>query len=199
MTDKTADEQFEVCKALLDSTRREILDAIPKEDSHAWKLVTLLLPIVFTSALGVWAYIIQGNINQRFERESNALQARLALTQGYYGERLRTYKDVHERVIALRDRAKIAALQSAYDAGLDKPIGDLYHSYSASSIFISNDLLAALTDLWNKAVGATRADTVQTNETEAVAAAAESIEILMRKDLQVDQVDQATAQRPQGL
>ncbi len=190
MPDKTSAELFEAYKSLLDGTRREILEAIPKGDPPGWKLLTLVLPVVLTSLLGLWVYRVQANIQanltQKVERESNALQARLALTQDYYRERLSTYKDVHQRVVALREKARTAAHQSAFDAGLDKPISDLYGSYSGSSIFISNEVLVALEALWNRAVGAARSDTVDSAQADAIASAAETIETLMRHDLHVD-------------
>jgi hypothetical protein len=198
--DKTSAELFEAYKSLLDGTRREILEAMPKGDPPGWKLLTLVLPVVLTSLLGLWVYRvqadIQANITQKVERESNVLQARLALTQDYYRERLRTYKDVHERVVALRERTRTAAHQSAFDAGLDKPISDLYGSYSNSSIFISNEVLAALTALWNRAVGATRSDTVDSAEVEAIATSAAAIETLMRLDLHVDEVGASSPAPP---
>jgi hypothetical protein len=178
MADKAAAETLEAYKGLLESTKREIIRALPKAESHAWKLVLLVLPIILTSIFGLY-------VSTRVERVSTDLQAQLTLTQDYYRERLKTYKLVHEQVVALREKAKTAADQTAYDAGLDKPIGDFYSSYSNSSIFITDDLLHDLTDLWNKAMGATRADKVGTNEIHQLDVAIDTIEKRMRQDLHV--------------
>ncbi len=193
MRDQTGAELFEAYKSLLDGTRREILDAMPKGESLRWRLVSLILPIVLTSGLGLTVYMVQARfqvqIDKKVEAESNALQARLALTQDYYRERLQTYKRVHEQVVALRDKTRTAAGEASFDAGFDEPTGDLYNSYSKSSIFISDDLLRDLDDLWGKAVAVTRSKTVGSDELVAVASAANATETRMRDDLHVNELD----------
>ena len=86
-------------RALLESTKQEILRSIPKVESAVWKLSTVLLPVVLTSILGLVV-----------------------------------------NTVALKERAKTATQQSAFDAGLDRPIGEFYSSYSTRSIVITSDL-----------------------------------------------------------
>jgi len=85
----TDDERFEAYKEALASTRRELLAAIPKPDSPIWKTVSILLPILMTSILGFVVFYAQAKLQASI---TDATQVRLALSQDYLQERLKTYK-----------------------------------------------------------------------------------------------------------
>ena len=158
MNDKTPVDQFEAFTAQLTDTRRELLEAIRKGDSSKWRLITLLLPIVATTILGLvtWGIqtkiqtsisdqgatqanqlreqhaAIQNQLREQYALTQNQLREQLALTQYYYRERLQTYKDVHTQVVALR---KVASTATDV-ADLYHPLETLNSAYSTKSIFV---------------------------------------------------------------
>jgi hypothetical protein len=167
-------------EAAIERAKTEIIAALPRPESKAWKLATLVIPIVLTSVLGLWIYMIQ-------TRLQTYLQTRLGLTQDYYRERLKTMQSVHSQLIALRDKATTAPTgSSAADAGLDDSIVALHRSYSDSSLFLSNVLLARLGGLWQQSVAVLRSDRIADKELAEITAAVSGVEEQMRSDLLID-------------
>lgn len=167
-------------EAAIERAKTEIIAALPRPESKAWKLATLVIPIVLTSLIGLWIYTIQ-------TRLQTYLQTRLGLTQDYYRERLKTMQSVHSQLIALRDKATTAPMgSSAADAGLDDSIVALHRSYSDSSLFLSNVLLARLGGLWQQSVAVLRSDRIADKELAEITAAVSDVEEQMRSDLLID-------------
>jgi hypothetical protein len=167
-------------EAAIERAKTEIIAALPRPESKAWKLATLVIPIVLTSVLGLWIYTIQ-------TRLQTYLQTRLGLTEDYYKERLRTMQSVHSQLIALRDKAAAAPTgSSAADAGLDDSIVALHRSYSDSSLFLSNVLLERLGGLWQQSVAVLRSDRIADKELAEITAAVSDVEEQMRSDLLID-------------
>lgn len=192
MADDTPGVPFEAYKALLEGVKNEIIAKMSEKETPLFRLVTLLLPIVLTSLLSLWVYRVQASISDKVDRESKALQARLGLTQDYYKARLKIYQDVHVRVVNLLEKTAVSAGAPPSAAELDDSIGELHHSYSTSSIFLTRSLLSDLSGLWNQAMTANRSsDSIKSEQVDAIAAAADAVEARMREDLLIDELSAA--------
>ena len=171
----------------LEEVKREILAALPKEESRAWRLLAVVLPIALTSLFSLFVFRVQAGISDRVDRESKALQARLSLTQDYYKERLRIYQAIHQSVVGVKDKAD-AALGPIEDAGLDNSVSTLYHSYANNSIFLTRELEERLTDLWRSSMSALRSDRISKADREQIVKAIDAVEAQMRRDLLIDEL-----------
>ena len=119
------DAPLEAYRALLEETKREILAAVPKQDPRAWRLVSVVLPIVLTSLFSLFVYRVQSSMADKVDRDSKALQARLSLTQDYYRERLRIYQIIHATVSQVREKAQTLRGAAVDEAGLDTSVSAL--------------------------------------------------------------------------
>jgi hypothetical protein len=171
----------------LEEVKREILAALPKEESRIWKLIAVVLPIALTSLFSLFVYRVQAGIADRVDRESKALQARLSLTQDYYKERLRIYQAIHQSVVGVKDKADTAVGPTA-EAALDSSVEALYHSYANNSIFLTKELEDRLTELWRSSLAALRSDKITKADKEEIVKAIAAVEAQMRRDLLIDEL-----------
>jgi hypothetical protein len=175
-------------RELLDQARREILAALPKQDPRAWRLLSVVLPIVLTSLFSLFVYRIQSGIADKVDRDSKALQARLSLTQDYYRERLRIYQAIHQSVVLVKEKAQTAHGARVEEAGLDGSVSALYHSYANNSIFLTRDLQQRLASLWGVSLAAIRGESVSKADVERILKGIEDVEAQMRRDLLIDEL-----------
>jgi hypothetical protein len=192
------DAPLEAYRALLEETKREILAAVPKQDPRAWRLVSVVLPIVLTSLFSLFVYRVQSSMADKVDRDSKALQARLSLTQDYYRERLRIYQIIHATVSQVREKAQTLRGASVDEAGLDTSVSALYHSYANNSIFLTRDLEQRLRDLWTHTLTVLRGDKVSKADAEKIVEGIAGIEQQMRRDLLIDELtaEQKLLQQP---
>ncbi len=192
------DASLEAYRALLDETKREILAAVPKQDPRAWRLVSVVLPIVLTSLFSLFVYRVQSSMADKVDRDSKALQARLSLTQDYYRERLRIYQAIHATVSQVREKAQTARGTPVDEAALDTSVSALYRSYANNSIFLSRDLDQRLRELWAHSLSILRGDKVSKADAEKIVEGIARIEAQMRRDLLIDELtnEQGLLQQP---
>jgi hypothetical protein len=182
------DAPLEAYRALLEETKREILAAVPKQDPHSWRLVSVVLPIVLTSLFSLFVYRFQSGIADKVDRDSKALQARLSLTQDYYRERLRIYQVIHATVSQVREKAQTVRGAPVDEAALDTSVSALYRSYANNSIFLSRDLEQRLRDLWALSLSILRGEHVSKADVEKIVEGIARIEAQMRRDLLIDEL-----------
>lgn len=185
-------------RAMLEETKRELLAAAPKQEPRAWRLASVVLPIVLTSLFSLFVYTVQSRMADKVDRDSKALQARLSLTQDYYRERLRIYQVIHETVSKVREKAQTLRDVPVDEAGLDSSVSALYRAYANNSIFLTRDLEADLRALWSESLAALRGERLTKQQVEAIVAGISRIEEQMRRDLLIDELtnEQRRLQEP---
>ena len=52
-------------RAIVEAAKTEILARMPRPEPLGWKLLTLILPIILTSILGIIVFKMQSSINSR--------------------------------------------------------------------------------------------------------------------------------------
>jgi hypothetical protein len=184
--------RLEEFRALLEETKRELLAAAPKQDPRAWRLASVVLPIMLTSLFSLFVYRVQSGMADKVDRDSKALQARLSLTQDYYRERLRIYQAIHTSVSQVREKAQTVRGTPVDEAGLDTSVSALYRSYANNSIFLTRPLEQRLRDLWSQSLVVLRGERVSKADAEKIVAAIAAIEEQMRRDLLIDELTAET-------
>jgi hypothetical protein len=173
---------------MIEKATSEIIAALPKEDSRVWKLTSLVLPIVLTSLLGFFVYLIQSGIEGRIDDNSKRLQATLSLTQDFYQSRLKIYLAIHEGAVRIEEKAAIAGGVAGGDSGLEDNVISFHDAYSINSILLSRDLRLLLKDFWNDATSAVRRDEITSDDVSKILSGFDRLEWQMRRDLLVDEL-----------
>ncbi len=184
------DDRLERYRQLLEETKRELLAAVPRQEPRAWRLVSVVLPIVLTSLFSLFVYSVQSGMADKVDRDSKALQARLSLTQDYYRERLRIYQAIHDTVSQVREKAQSLKGAAIDEAGLDSSVSALYRAYAHNSIFLTRDLESDLRALWSDSLSALRGERLSREDVERIVAGIGRVEEQMRRDLLIDELTQ---------
>ncbi len=173
---------------MIEKAKAEIIAALPRDDSRVWKLTSLILPIVLTSLLGLFVYLIQSGIEARLDDSSKRLQATLSLTQDFYQSRLKIYLAIHEGAVRIEEKAAIAGGVPGGDSGLEDNVISFHDAYSINSILLSRDLRLLLKDFWNDATSAVRRDEISPDDVSKILSGFDRLEWQMRRDLLVDEL-----------
>jgi hypothetical protein len=173
---------------MIEKAKSEIIAALPKEDSRVWKMTSLVLPIVLTSLLGLFVYVVQSGIESRLDDNSKRLQATLSLTQDFYQSRLKIYLAIHENAVRIEEKAAIATGVPGGDSGLEDSVISFHDAYSINSILLSTDLRHLLKDFWNDATSAVRRDEIDSDDVAKILSGFDRLEWQMRRDLLVDEL-----------
>jgi|RhiMethySRZTD1v2_1073278.scaffolds.fasta_scaffold1379166_2 hypothetical protein len=164
--------ELEAFRAIVEAAKTEILAKMPKPEPLGWKLLTLILPIILTSILGIFVFKMQSSINSR-----------LTLTQDYYRKRLEVYGKLYDNLVSVRERAQRALNEPITSAGLDDTVEAFNRSYSGNTIFLTQPLIIASENMWKASVRAIAEPSISPESLATIRKGADAVERQMRLDL----------------
>lgn len=164
--------ELEAFRAIVEAAKTEILAKMPRPEPLGWKLLTLILPIILTSILGIIVFKMQSSINSR-----------LTLTQDYYRKRLEVYGKLYDNLVSVRERAQRALNEPITSAGLDDTVEAFNRSYSGNTIFLTQPLIIASEKMWNASVSAIAEPSISPESLKTIRQGADAVERQMRLDL----------------
>ena len=164
--------ELEAFRAIVEAAKTEILARMPRPEPLGWKLLTLILPIILTSILGIIVFKMQSSINSR-----------LTLTQDYYRKRLEVYGKLYDNLVSVRERAQRALNEPITSAGLDDTVEAFNRSYSGNTIFLTQPLIIASEKMWKVSVSAIAEPSISPESLKTIRQVADAVERQMRLDL----------------
>ena len=164
--------ELEAFRAIIEAAKTEILAKMPRPEPLGWKLLTLILPIILTSILGIFVFKMQSSINSR-----------LTLTQDYYRKRLEVYGKLYDNLVSVRERAQRALNEPITSAGLDDTVEAFNRSYSGNTIFLTQPLIIAAENMWKDSVSAIAEPSISPESLKTIKKGADAVERQMRLDL----------------
>jgi len=164
------------------------LDAAKAERKSIQLLMTFLTTIV-TAVVGFGGWFIQNRVQQHIDAQTQAIETRLALEQQVYAKELAAYESVHQQMAALVESLSQVPVDPTRKKSAVDAISNLYWSYTANSLYLSDTIasqLQKLVDLAGRlpALGSSG----DAASTEAVEGQITSVENQMKLDLKFSQL-----------
>ena len=122
-----------------------------KQERKLLQFGIALATALVTAVIGFAGWFAQSRVQQHIDETSRELEARLALTQQFYGRKLAVYESVYQQMAHLADALSVVSLaphgqKSAVDAG-----NTLYVAYTTNSLYLSDAVVTELAQLVDQA------------------------------------------------
>jgi hypothetical protein len=122
-----------------------------KQERKLLQFGIALATALVTAVIGFAGWFAQSTVQQHIDESSRELEARLALTQQFYGRKLAVYESVYQQMAHLADALSAVSLaphgqKSAVDAG-----NTLYVAYTTNSLYLSDAVVTELAQLVDQA------------------------------------------------
>jgi len=153
--------------------------AAKKGESKAWKALALLLPVVLTALLGMYV-----------DRRIEGLKSRLDLTTDFYKKKLEIYENNHKQIVRLIEALHNAQVDPTSKGTAIESLHTLNQGYTTDSLYMSNDLLKKLRDLYKAGVDMPAVRPSGKGNIASLMTKVSDVEEQMKKDLRLEEVGQ---------
>jgi hypothetical protein len=159
------------------------------------KLLWVAVPSIASAVLSLMIWTAQSKVQQRMDENSKYLSTQLSLTQDLYKKKLAAYEETYHNVAFLVEALSHAktSVQSKTQA-MDR-LQALQVSYRQNKLYMSDPLYKGLDDLWDTGASleVLRTDAEESGNDGLVElySKAKFVENLMKKDLYMEEMDQA--------
>ena len=182
----------------------EHIDVVIKEAKDAaaarekaeryWQVFMVALPVLLTVGLGFWVSNTQFNIRKQVEDNTRLLSTRLALREEFYRRRLTIYETTCKHLANLRESLDLLE-QAQIDPNINVQAADNINAVDrlrkSEFLYMSDELVAELGDLWGLAVDRMRPAGEDGAEImERITRQVSALEARMKADLQTREIGQ---------
>lgn len=178
----------------IDEVIKEAKDAAAAKEkaSRLWQVLMVAIPVLLTVGLGFWVSSTQVEIQKQVENNNRLLSSRLALREEFYRRRLTRYEETCKHLANLRESLDLLEQAEMYPNIYEQAnnnISAVDKLLKSEFLYMSDELVAELGDLWGLAVDRMRATsndgaTIMERITKQVSA----LEARMKADLQIGEI-----------
>jgi hypothetical protein len=150
-----------------------------KGGAMVWQVLTLALPVMLTALLGLYV-----------DRRIEGLKSRLDLTSEFYKKKLSVYENNHKQMVVLIEALHNAQIDPVSKATAIESLHNLNQGYTVDSLYISNDLLKKLRELYKAGVDMPAVRPSGKGNIATLMTKVSDVEDQMKKDLHLDEIGQ---------
>ena len=122
-----------------------------KQERKLLQLGVALDTAIITAVVGFGGWLAQSRVQAHIDQRSQELEAKLALTQQFYGRKLAVYENIYQQMARLADALSVVSVvpdgqKSAVDAG-----HTLFVAYTSNRLYLSDTVVNELAQLVDQA------------------------------------------------